>query len=326
MKDETNKLSCAQNGGSVRNDALATSPFVLENETAYQQWRRRKLAAFRKDFRSASEPVPVADPDTPGEKALAVLTERCRRRNFAFYRIDGDVDKTALKRFWGRLGLHALSVNPCAGKDGISHVAPTPGIRYIPYTTRRLTWHTDGYYNTDDDEVLAFAMHCVFPADEGGENQYFDPEILYILLRDENPDYVTALRHPTTIIVPHNAEELPSPDAPRTAKQARAAPVLALHRASGDVIMRYTERRNYIAWRKDGATAAARTFIRDVLRTRSEYRVERRLDGGEGVVCNNVLHNRSSFTPESGKGPERLLYRARYRERITGTGYATLTE
>ena len=46
------------------------------------------------------------------------------------------------------------------------------------------------------------------------------------------------------------------------------------------------------------------------------YRVS--LQAGEGIVCNNVLHNREAFRDEdSGK---RLLWRARYRDRVTGTG------
>ncbi len=309
----------------MQNDASASSPFVLENETAYRQWRKRKLAAFNKDLKDAAKPVPVADPETPSGKELAALTERCRRRNFAFYRVNGDVDKPTLKRFWEQLGLHTLTINPCAGKDGVSHVTLTPGTRYIPYTSQRLNWHTDGYYNAGKEEIRAFAMHCVHPADKGGENQYFDPEILYILLRDENPDYVTALMHPATITVPHDAEETTDAADAWGMRQARQAPVFALHPASGDVAMRYTERQRYIAWRKDDTTTAARAFIQDVLHTPSGYHVEHRLDGGEGVVCNNVLHNRRSFASKSQKEPKRLLYRARYRERLAGTGYATLS-
>jgi hypothetical protein len=39
-----------------------------------------------------------------------------------------------------------------------------------------------------------------------------------------------------------------------------------------------------------------------------------------GLVCNNVLHERSAF--EDAPGRPRLLYRARYVERIAGTGRA----
>lgn len=330
MKNRANKSSYARGAGPARrgapaqNDAAAASPFALENEAVYRRWRGRKLAAFRKELGDAAKPVAVADPKMPGEKEIAAITERCRRRNFAFYRIDGGVDTPVLKRFWEQLGLRTLIANPSAGEDGVSRVSPTPGARYIPYTTRRLNWHTDGYYSAEEAEVRAFAMHCVHPAGEGGENQFFDPEILYILLRDENPSYVTALMHPRTLIVPRDAEETTSADDSQMVREARRAPVLALHRTSGDVVMRYTERQRYVAWRKDGVTAAARAFIREVLQTAGEYHVRRRLDEGEGVICNNVLHNRTGFSSKSRKAPQRLLYRARYRERVAGTGYAAL--
>ena len=42
-----------------------------------------------------------------------------------------------------------------------------------------------------------------------------------------------------------------------------------------------------------------------------------RLAPGMGLVCNNVLHERSAF--EDAPDRKRLLYRARYVERIAGT-------
>ena len=43
------------------------------------------------------------------------------------------------------------------------------------------------------------------------------------------------------------------------------------------------------------------------------------LGPGEGIVCNNVLHNREGFSDDADTSRQRLLWRARYRERITGT-------
>jgi hypothetical protein len=36
-------------------------------------------------------------------------------------------------------------------------------------------------------------------------------------------------------------------------------------------------------------------------------------------VCNNVLHNRSAFTDDAALGLSRLVYRARYLDRIAVT-------
>jgi hypothetical protein len=38
---------------------------------------------------------------------------------------------------------------------------------------------------------------------------------------------------------------------------------------------------------------------------------------GMGILCNNVLHDRSGFVDAA--ATPRLLYRARYHERIAGT-------
>ena len=41
-----------------------------------------------------------------------------------------------------------------------------------------------------------------------------------------------------------------------------------------------------------------------------------RVAGGQGLVCNNVLHNRSAFTDDPAPGLGRLVYRARYSDRV----------
>ena len=42
-----------------------------------------------------------------------------------------------------------------------------------------------------------------------------------------------------------------------------------------------------------------------------------RLDAGQGIICNNVLHNRSGFTDDEKQ--KRLIYRARYYDAVTQT-------
>ena len=44
-----------------------------------------------------------------------------------------------------------------------------------------------------------------------------------------------------------------------------------------------------------------------------------RLRPGEGILSNNSLHNRTGFRDDPQTGHVRLLYRARYYERIAGT-------
>ena len=100
-----------------------------------------------------------------------------------------------------RLGLQRLQANPFADEDGITSLetAPEKSARgYIPYSNRRLLWHTDGYYNPPQQRIRAFILHCVRPAAAGGENRLLDQEIAYILLRDADPRIrARALRRPT---------------------------------------------------------------------------------------------------------------------------------
>jgi hypothetical protein len=56
--------------------------------------------------------------------------------------------------------------------------------------------------------------------------------------------------------------------------------------------------------------------LKTVLHTPGPWHLEGRLEPGWGLICNNVLHTRTGFTD----GPvPRLIYRARYYDRIAGT-------
>ena len=78
--------------------------------------------------------------------------------------------------------------------------------------------------------------------------------------------------------------------------------------------MRYTARTRSIEWRPDELTQAAVRRLREILDSDSPYVFRLRLEGGQGLVCNNVLHDRSGFVDDP-QHP-RLLYRARYLDRI----------
>ena len=80
--------------------------------------------------------------------------------------------------------------------------------------------------------------------------------------------------------------------------------------------MRYTARTRSIEWRDDAATRAAVACLERILKQPSTWHFRTRLEAGQGLVSNNVLHTRSRFN--DGAIP-RLLYRARYYDRIRGT-------
>jgi hypothetical protein len=52
--------------------------------------------------------------------------------------------------------------------------------------------------------VRAFSLFCVLPAATGGVNQWIDPQVVYLLLREDNADVVKALTHPQAMSIPEH--------------------------------------------------------------------------------------------------------------------------
>jgi len=299
----------------------SSSPFVPENIEAYARWKDLKLTGYPAS--ASALIVEVSDPRSltaaEHEKLLAV----CRKSNMAIYASRTPIrsDKE-LPRWLGlQFGLKRLDSNLLADEDAITSVrvvAEKSGRGYIPYTNRRLLWHTDGYYNPPDRQVRAFILHCVYPAAEGGENALLDPEIAYLRLRDENPGHIRALMAPDAMTIPANDEA-------GGIRQAQSGPVFSIDPASGSLHMRYTARTRSIVWKDDSATREAVQALERMLNGDAPHVFRHRLEAGQGLLCNNVLHNRTAFTDAVDTGVSRLLYRARYYDRIRGTAADALT-
>jgi len=300
--------------------ATLRGPFALDDDTAYRRWRDQKLACYPR--RVGDLIVEVRDPCNLRASEAAELRRVCRVANLAIYAspLAGVADKNLPRRLGAQLGLARHVANPLADDDGISSLEVVPGKMtrgYIPYSSQRLLWHTDGYYNAMPDSIRAFILHCVQPAD-GGVNRLLDHEIAYILLRDADPEYVRALAAVDAMTIPANTESGVA------TRPARTGPVFSVDAADGSLHMRYTARTRSIEWRSDDVTRAARQFLEQLMTGDSPYVFTHRLAGGEGLVCNNVLHDRTAFTPATGDHqPGRLIYRIRYRDRIAGTAAAT---
>ena len=248
----------------------------------------------------------------------AAILERCRKTNLAIYEVTGEgkTDKPVIRAFGRQFGLATLDMNLRADEDSITSlrvVEASAGTHYIPYTNRPLNWHTDGYYNRPDEQVRGIVMHCVSASASGGDNLFLDPEIAYLLLRDEDPNYIEAFMQPDAMTIPPNIE------AGVELRPAQSGPVFSVMQASGALHMRYTARTRSIAWKDDAITRRAAGFLAELLASDSVYIVRHRLSAGQGIICNNVLHKREAFADDAGSSQERLLYRARYHERIRGT-------
>jgi alpha-ketoglutarate-dependent taurine dioxygenase len=292
-------------------------PFDLSDEYSYQRWREWKLADYP---RSAQELlVPVENPMQLGAHERDRIQSCCRKANLAFYKIPGELSSSseAIRVLGHQFGLDRLDVNLRADEDSITSLRAMPemqGNHYIPYTNRPLNWHTDGYYNRLDEQVRGIVMHCVSEPATGGDNLFLDPEIAYIQLRDENPDYIAALMQADAMTIPPNVEggvEI---------RPRQSGPVFSVQETTGALHMRYTARTRSIEWKDDHNTRLAAGFLTELVNSDSVYIFRYRLCAGQGVICNNVLHKREAFTDDVEAGKQRLLYRARYHDRVRDTG------
>jgi len=266
--------------------------------------------------------VEVADPCSLTRSEHAQLLAICRKANMVFYSCGTSLpaDKEIPRSIGRQFGLEHLDCNLLADEDAVTSITCMPeksGRGYIPYTNRRLLWHTDGYYNSPEDRVRAFVLHCVTPAAEGGENALMDPEIAYILLRDENPEFIRSLMAPDAMTIPANEES--------GMRGAQTGPVFSIDPLSGCLHMRYTARTRSILWKDSDATRAAVASLERLLNGDSPYVFRHRLASGQGLMCNNVLHNRTAFTDAVDTGAARLIYRARFHDRIHGTEQMAMT-
>jgi len=294
----------------VRNNM--SFPFELDEIDAYQNWRKQKLAhaASLTSGGAGQILVDIADPYALKPDERAAVLENCRQHNMSLYRLPDAAgrDKSLVHSLGEQFGMSHLDANLRADEDSVTslEVRGQVGNQYIPYTNRALSWHTDGYYNELDKQIFALIMHCVSPAAEGGMNHLLDPDIAYIALRDENPAFIEALMHPEAMTIPPNIEN------DKELRGAQTGPVF-MKRPDGRMHMRYSARKRNIEWRDTPETLAAVDMINDLL-ANSEYVITHRMQTGQGIICNNVLHNRTGF--EDSDSQKRLMYRARFYDYI----------
>ena len=292
---------------------LAASPFDLADQDSFERWSEHKLADAARSAEALL--VEVRDPRQLSAAEHAAIAERLRRFNLAFYACPDTRDDPELPRQLARaFGLRRLDANWLADEDGISHLQVTPGVAagadYIPYTTHALGWHTDGYYNPSGRQIRAMVLHCVRDAAEGGTNRLIDHELIYALLRREDPTLIEALMAPDAMTIPERVAD----DGSRRA--AQPGPVFSVDAASGKLHMRYTARTRSIVWRNDPVTLAAAERLRELMESPSTPVIHARLSPGWGLICANVLHDRTAFRDDPQR--PRLLFRARYLDSVQG--------
>ena len=292
----------------MMNEISADSPFSLDNDAAYHYWRSNKL--LHHPVVADELIVPIKNPHSLTDKETNLLQEKIKSCNMVIYSIEdsSDHDKSVLTDIGEHFGLEHLDNNLHADEDAISSLSISEKSNkksYIPYTNKPIAWHTDGYYNTGHQQIRAMQLHCVKPAKEGGSNRLLDHEIAYLMLRDQNPDYIKVLSGNNVMSIPANISE------GKEIRPAVTGPVFSTD-AQGNLHMRYTARTRSINWLDDPLVLEAKEALLSILKSNSLYHFEVTLKAGQGILCNNVLHTRTPFEENS----DRLLYRGRYFDRI----------
>ena len=284
------------------------TPFSLDNKAAYADWKQKKLVHYPTRF--AQLVVKLNDLENISTTEYSAIKACIDKTNMAICTAPNAPSKARMRVFGTHFGLNRLDANIYAGEDAITalQVQTTPSRQqaFIPYTNKPLSWHTDGYYNRPDRQIQAMVLYCASAAEIGGENTLLDPEIVYLLMRDENPDFIQALSDPTVLTIPAHIDDdgiNQSPD--------QTGPVFSV--IDGQLHMRYSHRKRNIIWQTSELVQQALTFLQNLF-NHSPYRFEGKLKSGDILLCNNVLHNRTAFKDQGEH--KRCIYRARYYDRI----------
>ncbi len=283
--------------------------FDPDNDSAYRQWRQQKLLDYPTDIGQLI--VEIGNPARLNHSERAAMLRQLRKSNMVIFAgpTGDNPDKLIPRQLGAQFGLASLDHNTGADSDGITSLEVKNGqwhSHYIPYTDRPIHWHTDGYYNELSRQIHGLQLHCVRAAAKGGENALMDHEIAYILMRDRDPALIKALMHEGAMMIPENRvdDKIDRPD--------RSGPVF-MAGPGGELHMRYTARKSNVVWLEDSLTRQAVSLLDEILNADTPYIFRATLQPGQGLISNNVLHDRSGFSDDP--AAPRLLYRLRYFER-----------
>ena len=297
-------------------DSVARYVLCAEDDSHYKRWRDFKLDHYITEPESCR--VAISDPTQLNSDELRRLQHIIGRNNFAIYEY-ADQRYGATEGYQSicrQLGLTRSVSNPESDENDVTTISDHAWgssdtgyrSRYIPYTNHALNWHTDGYYNTGNRCVRAFVLHCLASAANGGENRLLDHEIAYILLRERNPEWAQALCDPGCFTIPANVQH------GKVVRHSFTGPVFSTDPETGALYARYTERKFNVLWKDTPKVQQGALALKSILDGDNEWVARIKLRSGQGIICNNVLHNRTAFSDNNECA--RRLCRIRFSQRI----------
>jgi len=299
----------------------------------YQTWKTKRLQLADQHREAEIINLAAADKTSADNTALGKICNLVRDHGFAIYQFfndhqfnDGSEEATVSAITDSVQKLHAcLSLTQAdqgvVSDNGLSLLKDMSGSergKFIPYSSKAMGWHTDGYYNDQTQTLRCFTLHCISPAASGGTLSLIDNELFFIALCDQNPELIELLSHPQAMTLPANKDNL-GHDRPD-----RHAAVFFCQQ-DGSLGTRYTARTKNIIWRTTDTQAAAEQ-ANEILGGLTEHHHHIRLQKRQGMITRNILHRREAFTDNTGQAPRQIL-RGRYlqlpKAPITEASHAT---
>ena len=277
---------------------------LLNTKEDYKRWKDKKLESFTRNIDHLT--VHISNPNSVSKPEKNKVISLLRSNNLAFFNIDNISykDKSSIKRFAFQIGLGDYEFDSRSDDGGLTEIKEHKHndkiSEYIPYTTKELNWHTDGYYNTKDNSILSWLLFCNTQSEKGGVNKYLDHEISYILFNDIS-NKIKDLMLENTCCIPENL---------MTRRKEVLNPVYMFD--DEKLHMKFSMRKKNIIW--NDASLRAINILKSIIEDSSEYHITKKFAEGEGVITNNVIHKRTAFTNSENKN--RLLYRLRSKRRV----------
>jgi hypothetical protein len=126
------------------NDCEENSPFLLENEGAYQAWRLRKLKL--REQLPASRVFELDHEHRLPQSLLPQLRLQVSAFNFVLFQSESEISKSEFLRLNRQFGLFRLDSNLGADVDKVTSLRVVSDsderAQYIPYTNRAFTAST----------------------------------------------------------------------------------------------------------------------------------------------------------------------------------------
>jgi len=279
--------------------------FNMNSAEDYKKWRDEKLAAYPKNIGELV--VELGDMTAPTEAEKSKIRERVELANMCIYTAgSAELNMDSLLALGKQLG---VSDTDKARRHSNSDELTNSGIlnSAVPFTTRHIHWHTDATYYGSDKTIQALFLLCSRPAVEGGNNKVLDNEILYILMRDKDPDALN-------ILINNDCFKYKNPKTGEIAENLGGK--VFWQNSDGNLCHRFSFRKMDMAWSEDADVQAGKAVLESIIQAESEYVIEGRLESGLGLISNNVLHTREKLIDSDDPAQKRLLFRARFYDRV----------